>query len=484
MPDQRRKSFMAQDVNFQYFVLLAEMRTGSNLLESCLNDFEGISCHGEVFNPHFMGHPNTDTLFGCDKAMRDANPLGVLSQFAHQQGLSGFRYFHDHDPRVLDIFMNDPTCAKIILTRNPLESYVSLKIAQSTQQWRLGDVSQRKAAQVVFDPIEFEEHVTTLQAFQCQVQNKLQKTGQTAFYIAYEDIKDLDVLNGLARWLGCDARINALPRKFKRQNPEPLDEKLVNPDAVSEGIARLDRFNLTRSPSFEPPHPPILWAFRACRTQPIVYAPIPGCSERAILGWMTQIDGAGGESLLSDFTRETWRAWQRANPQRMAFTVLRHPLKRAHDVFVDQILLGNRVHVRSFIERLRGLELPHSKSDLVHMSTDLHRGAFLGFLHFIQANLNGQTAVQTRPIWASQSRLIEGIVSQCPLHRLIREEHLSEELASIGLALGCDVPMFEGESARMPLQLEAIYDPSVEKAARAAFGRDYEMLGFGDYAPN
>jgi len=466
---------------FRYFVVLAEMRTGSNLLESCLNEFEGLACHGEVYNPHFIGYPKTETLFGFDASMRDCDPHAVLSCFAQQPMLSGFRYFHDHDPRVLDSFMRDRDCAKIILTRNPLESYVSLKIAQSTQQWRLGDVSQRKAAKVVFDPAEFEGHVNTLQDFQCKVQHLLQTTGQSAFYISYEDIKNLDVLNGLAQWLGLEEKIETLPRKLKRQNPETLEEKLVNPDAVTDGIARLDRFNLNRSPSFEPPHPPILWAYRACRTQPLVYAPLPGCSERAILRWMEQVDGAGAEGVLSDFTRKTWRDWQRANPRRMAFTVLRHPLKRAHDVFVDQVLLGNRVNVRAFIERVRGLELPQEKGELAQFGTQQHRSGFLGFLQFVQANLNGQTAVQTRAIWASQSRLIEGIVSQCPLHRLIREEHLNDELPALGAALGCTLPAFTSARPHAPLELSAIYDGSVEAAGRAAYGRDYEMLGFQDY---
>lgn len=472
---------MSRGTRFRYFVVLAEMRTGSNLLETCLNQFEGMVCHGEAFNPHFIGYPNTESLFGFDKSARDDNPQAFLSCFAQQPGLTGFRYFHDHEPRVLDRFMRERSCAKIILTRNPLESYVSLKIAQSTQQWRLGDVSQRKAAKVVFDPSEFEAHVRKLQDFQCRIQNMLQTNGQTAFFIAYEDIKSLDVLNGLAQWLGLDETIDALPRKLKRQNPEALDEKLVNPEAVSDGIARLDRFNLARSPNFEPPHPPILWAYRACHSQPLVYAPIPGCSERQILQWMGRIDGGDAEGLLSNFTNESWRDWRRKNPRRVAFTVLRHPLQRAHEVFVDQVLLGNRVNVRAFIERLHGFELPQDKSDLEQFDTEKHKAAFLGFLKFVQANLNGQTAVQTRPIWATQTRIIEGISTQCPLHRLVREEHLSDELSEICHRLGCDAPMIEPKRQRGPLRLEAIHDQFVEQAGRAAYGVDYEMLGFQDF---
>ena len=121
---------------FTSFVVLAEMRTGSNFLETNLNGIEGISCLGEAFNPHFIGYPNQDTLLGLDKSARDADPLGLLTRIREAPGgISGFRYFHDHDPRILDAVLDDPACAKIILTRNPLDSYVSWKIAQATGQW-------------------------------------------------------------------------------------------------------------------------------------------------------------------------------------------------------------------------------------------------------------------------------------------------------------------------------------------------------------
>ena len=472
---------MSLTASFRYFVVLAEMRTGSNLLEACLNSFEGLSCHGEVFNPHFIGYPKAETAFGFDRAARDADPLAVLGAFAAAPGLAGFRYFHDHDARVFDTVMSDPACAKIVLTRNPLESYISLKIARETQQWRLGDVGQRKTARVVFDPAEFQDHVSTLQAFQLRVQAQLQHSGQTAFYLAYEDITDLDVLNGLARWLGVAGRIEGLPRKLKRQNPEALEDKLVNPEALADGIARLDRFNLARSPSFEPRHPPVLWAYRACRSVPLVYAPLPGCSERAILNWMAVIDGAAPRDLLADFTHRDWRDLQRANPQRMAFTVLRHPVRRAHEVFVDQVVLGNRVNVRAFIERVRGLTLPSEPAALTDWDPGEHRAAFLGYLEFVKANLNGQTALPIRPIWASQARLVEGISAQCPLHRLIREEDLTRDLPDLGRALGQNLPAFAPSRKTPVLDLAAIHDGTVDAAARAAYGRDYDLLGFADW---
>ena len=50
--------------NFDYFVVFAEMRTGSNFLEANINAFDGLSCLGEAFNPHFIGYPDNEKILG------------------------------------------------------------------------------------------------------------------------------------------------------------------------------------------------------------------------------------------------------------------------------------------------------------------------------------------------------------------------------------------------------------------------------------
>jgi LPS sulfotransferase NodH len=167
---------------FDYFIVFAEMRTGSNFLEANLNALEDVTCHGEAFNPHFIGFPNKTDLLGVSQEMRDAHPEQLIETIKqHSDGLGGFRYFHDHDPRILDAALDDPRCAKIILTRNPLESYVSWKIAQATGQWKLMNVKRRRDAKAVFNGAEFEGHVESLQEFQVTLLNRLQALGQTAF---------------------------------------------------------------------------------------------------------------------------------------------------------------------------------------------------------------------------------------------------------------------------------------------------------------
>ena len=103
--------------------MFAEMRTGSNYLEATLNELEDVHSYGEVYNPSFMGHHKTFEMFGIDMDGREKDPLKVFDgMLANTDGLPGLRFFHDHDPRVLERILPDPKVAKIILTRNPLDS--------------------------------------------------------------------------------------------------------------------------------------------------------------------------------------------------------------------------------------------------------------------------------------------------------------------------------------------------------------------------
>ena len=167
---------------FDYFVVFAEMRTGSNFLEENLNEIPGLHCYGEAFNPHFIGHANKFDLLGIDMAKREVDPTMLIDQMrVKTDGLPGFRFFHDHDPRILDKTLRDPRCAKIILTRNPADSYVSRKIAAATGQWRLNDLKNAKTAKAQFERADFEQHLDALQQFQLLLLNALQTRGRRRF---------------------------------------------------------------------------------------------------------------------------------------------------------------------------------------------------------------------------------------------------------------------------------------------------------------
>lgn len=462
--------------HFTSFVVLAEMRTGSNLLETYLNEAPGVTCHAELFNPSFIDHPKTETVCGYDFAARERDPLGLLAAVRAEGGMVGFRLFHDHDPRVRDHVLNDATCAKVILTRNPLEMYVSRKVAAATDQWRLYNVARRRTAKVAFDPQEFAENLHRWHATQRLILNRLQVSGQSAFFIHYDDLNDLQIINGLLAWLGQPEGLRELPRHMKKQNPGPLEDLLENPQDLAAGLARIDRFDLGRTPNFEPRRGPMLNACLAAARAPVLFMPLRGAPEAGLTAWLAALDGVGPDSLIRDLDPARLRDWRQAHPHRRSFTVVRHPLLRAHLAFCRKVLTGEFEHVREHLARLYGVKL---QGDATGLPLADHRTAFLAYLRFCHASLSGQTGLQPWPIWASQTALLDGFTETGAPDLILREHRLAAGLAHLCAELDLPCPaaplLEEG-----PVPLAALVDDEVVAACRAAYWRDYERFGFSD----
>ncbi|MDA7423867.1 sulfotransferase family 2 domain-containing protein [Thalassococcus lentus] len=472
---------------FDCFVVFAEMRTGSNFLEANLNAFDGITCHGEAFNPHFIGYPNSEDILGITQDERDRDPSRLLGQIrkATPGGIGGFRFFHDHDPRVLDALLADHRIGKIVLTRNPVDSYISWKIAQATGQWKLTNVKRRKESQAQFDAAEFEEHLTALQAFQVKLLNSLQTTGQTAFYVAYEDLQDVDVMNGLARWLGVSSQLDSLNTALKRQNPEPISEKVSNFGDMEKALTRLDRFNLSRTPNFEPRRGPVVPGYLAAAKTPLLYMPIRSGPEQAVRRWMCALDGVDGKALVSDFSQNTLRAWKRERPGHRSFTVVRHPLARAHEAFCSKILTtqkGSFLGIRKTLRRAHNFPIPEGEPGPDY-DVNAHRAAFTAFLAFCKANLQGQTAVRVDGHWATQAQCLQGMSEFTLPDMIIREDEMASYLPALAMQVGHDGPPDpEAVPNKAPFSLAEIYDDQIEALGREAYLRDYLMFGFDDWA--
>lgn len=476
---------------FSSFVVFAEMRTGSNFLETNLNALDGVACLGEAFNPHFIGYPNQDDILGVTQAQREADPDLLMDAIRDMPGrLAGFRYFHDHDPRVLDRILADESCAKIILTRNPLDSYVSWKIAQATGQWKLTNIKARKAQKAVFEADEFSDHVAALQAFQVTLLNRLQASGQTAFYVAYEDLQSLEVMNGLANWLGVPARLEALDASLKPQNPEAITAKVENASAMEAALAGMDRFNLTRTPNFEPRRGPAVPGYYAGASAPLLFQPVDGGPTDAVLAWMASLDQTTAEGLHSKLNQKQLRQWKRKHEGFRSFSVIRHPVVRAHEVFCTRILLSKPQQLQQIRQTLKAqfkLSLPAVTQDGALQDYDVirHREAFGQFLTFLKANLAGQTSVRVDSFWASQREIVTGFADVAAPDLVLREEELGTELPHLARRLGCEqVPSFAPAPKELPFDLSEIYDADIEEHCRAIYQRDYVTFGFGEWRPS
>jgi LPS sulfotransferase NodH len=468
---------------FSSFVVFAEMRTGSNFLEANLNAFTGISCHGEAFNPHFIGYPNTTNILGVDQATRDNEPMALLRAIRHDHGvMGGFRYFHDHDPRVLDLVLDDPKCAKIILTRNPVESYISWKIAQETGQWKLTDVKARKGAKVVFDATEFETHLEALQKFQLLLMNRMQTSGQTAFYVAYEDLQSVEVMNGIATYLGVPEKLDELDKNLKKQNPSSLSEKVSNFSQMEQALGRLDRFDLTRTPNFEPRTGPNVPGYVTGVKAPLLFMPIAGGPQQEVRRWLAGLDDQKQNALGMKMNQKELRQWKRKNDGHRSFTVLRHPLLRAHEVFCHRILnsgQGSFLQLRRTLVRRYKLPLPEAgQEDDIDLAA--HRAAFMAFLTFLKGNLAGQTAVRVDNAWATQAQLIQGFGEFTLPDVILREDSLSKDLVTLAAGVGYpDAAVIQPPSFHGTFALEDFYDDEVETLGADVYQRDYMMFGFG-----
>ena len=471
---------------FTSFVVFAEMRTGSNFLEANLNAFDGIACHGEAFNPHFLGYPHNEPILGVQLDQRDANPSVLLKAVRNNsEALSGFRYFHDHDPRVFDAIVDDLACAKIVLTRNPVDSYVSWKIAQATGQWKLTDMKAHKSAQAVFESGEFEAHLDALQAFQLTLLNRLQTSGQTAFYVAYEDLQSVEVMNGLARYLGVDEALEALDKNLKKQNPSPISSKVANYDHMVQSLSQLDRFDLTRTPNFEPRRGPNVPSYVVAAESSLIYMPLRSGPNQQVLNWMAALDSVSANDLQTKMSQKDLRQWKRKHSGHRSFTVLRHPVQRAHDAFCRHILntgKGSFVQLRNTMVRRYKMPLPADGPD---ESYDIaaHRTAFMAFLTFLKGNLSGQTAIRVDAAWCTQAQAIMGFGEVCLPDRIIRETDLAVELSELAQVVGRgDVPALGEVEPDQPFELSQIYDDEIEKLAADAYQRDYVTFGFSRWA--
>lgn len=459
---------------FRSFVIFAEMRTGSNLLEATLNRVKKVTCFGEAFNPYMMGWPDKDELLGVTRAEREADPMPLLAKVFDRPGhLSGFRYFHDHDPRVFDAIIDNHDCAKIVLTRNPLDSYVSTRLAWQTNQWKLNETENPIAASVPYEAAEFQQILAETETFQLRLMHRLQSSGQTAFWLGYEDLRDGDVLTGMLHWLGrTDIERLDPARDQVPQNPRELADKVSNFKEMQADLARLDPFGLRKIPNFEPRRGPSVPSFVGCEAGAgILHMPVQGGPTETVQGWL----GALGKTETR-FTQSTLRQWKRARSGHRSFAVLRHPLHRAWDAFL-QLLTAAKPELRDLMRKVHRVALPPDVS-LAEMDDEQTARSFADFLGFLRRSLSGQTTLPVHPNWASQSEVIAGFARFAQPDMLIREARLIDDLAFLCQQAGIN------DMREDRLEIESypdfLQDDALIQSAKAAYLRDYIAFGFDD----
>ncbi len=335
-----------------------------------------------------------------------------------------------------------------------------------------------------FDTDEFAAHLQALQDFQVTLLNRMQVSGQTAFYVAYEDLQSVEVMNGLAAYLGVEGRLEALDKNLKKQNPSPISEKVSNYAEMEQALSGLDSFNLTRTPNFEPRRGPAVPTYVTAVNAPLMYMPLRSGPEDQVLDWLAALDGARADELVQKMSQKDLRQWKRKHTGHRSFTVLRHPAVRAHHAFCYRILNPGPAcydALRQTLIRRYKLPIPVDAPGADY-DRAAHRAAFAAFLTFLKGNLAGQTAIRVDAAWCTQAQAVQGFGEFALPDRLMREDRLQAELDDLAAQVGIETsPRLAKAQEVGPFALEDIYDAQIEALVSDVYQRDYMMFGFDSW---
>jgi hypothetical protein len=174
----------------------------------------------------------------------------------------------------------------------------------------------------------------------------------------------------------------------------------------------------------------------------------------------------------------------RRKPGHRRFTVLRHPVARAHAAFCDKVLIkgpGCYRDIRRTLRQAYKLPIPGGWPDEDY-DLAAHRAAFVAFLTFLKANLAGQTALRVDAHWATQAALIEGMAQFGAPDVILRENEMGPWLGALARQAGYAKPPAPPKApAQLPFELAAIYDDEIEQMTRAIYLRDYMLFGFRNW---
>jgi len=492
----------------KYFAIFGTMRSGSNLLEQSLNQFSGITCHGELFNPSFIGHPQSTDFMGLDFNEREKSPKSLIKAMIADagDGIAGFRVFQDHDQRTALAALQDPQCAKIVLRRDALQSYISLEIARKTDQWLLRNSPDRRGGKIMFDPVAFAEYRAEQDVYYAEIQSELQRSGQTAFWVHYPEQRDLDTLNGLAKFLRQDEVLKSVKETIRRQNPGSLRDKVENFEEMQAALSAWSEEDAVFAASLDPTRRANIPKMVTCISQPILFSPIPGGPNEEVLRWMNAIDEgtfesssfgeavAAGEVLHVGHNQRTLLEWMRANPDLVTATAVRHPIPRAYAAFMAKIFhTGPEAYdvIRKQLTKYFGVALPDNtvmanatRKSLADDGYGIgqHRAAFHAFLRFLKNNLAGQTSIRKDGLWDSQMTFLAGFTTTIPVSLILREGQMDAGFRYVETLL--DLPKPPLGSPIQPdhmFSLDEIYSRQTENLGRKAYAMDYVRFGFDDY---
>ncbi len=229
------------------FVVIGLGRTKTNLLVSLLNQHPEIYCHGELFNPHFIGYrgnpkPITapELQFIVDKEFQTSQPIQYIKQVfqdtkkERNQRIIGYKHLYEQQEIVRAYISSTKKIKKIIPVRNPLFTYTSWKIAEASEQWVLPKGVDKMDAKISLDPLSF------LNNYRYQFKSltgyirELQLTRQKYHIVFSEDLPSWQAMEDIFDFLGVSTEKFPLKIRLQKQNSSHFYDRLLNPEEIQQ----------------------------------------------------------------------------------------------------------------------------------------------------------------------------------------------------------------------------------------------------------
>ncbi len=229
------------------------MRTGSNNICALLNNSDNIIYNTEDFNGklirtmkprikkhilNLLGIQENELAHFCSRSPLEY--FDILSSYDPNRHML-IKIFEDHlkHDKQIDIFTKGKNIIKIVLTRDLLEVFVSLKIAYKTGHWFMHDTSN---VQITVNFGEFEIFYSNSKKYY----NMLKKySDDQTIWIDYSEIVGL---TGFEQYIFLQKRLTNLvtlsdcthPKSiFFKQSHSKLKESVINYDEIYEKYSAL-----------------------------------------------------------------------------------------------------------------------------------------------------------------------------------------------------------------------------------------------------
>ena len=134
--------------------------------------------------------------------------------------------------------LHDKTVAKVVLSRNLLEAYISLETARETGVWLTTEAAKTPPKPVKVDINKLVTFSLRQSLYYNDVQTVLHQTGQSYLQIEYNEIKQLGKLNEIARFIGSKHQFKGVSEPIQKQNPGSLEERIADFPKLLEELKR------------------------------------------------------------------------------------------------------------------------------------------------------------------------------------------------------------------------------------------------------